>query len=769
VYCVDSSDEIGCNCTEDEFTCDCVTQRTCTSLDGCLKKSVIVNGFYHCPDERIRWGKHGRIEVHRLNDVSECTATGSPKCDSSTCYHSNFSTCVADKCFSSHVICTSYCDNEKLCNGVFQCNDNRLIFRSQFCDGIVDCFDSSDEITNQPGFKCNKCVLPQSNLYDDFAHCDNNSDLCFVNGNCFQCFDKRLLISSQQVCDGVSDCYDMSDECLCEKYFDTEECRNGFEDAESQCFDNKYIKLQNNLFSLMTPYLTPTRENSYHACLTKHNATIFSTVCDGRPECKDFSDECHCPNPPHFCNDSCHSYFPMGNRYCDGVEDPAWQYINKSECPRGFDEINCPKRFRCNATSKISIDIMQVCDGFVDCDDGSDERGCPIVAIQRIFSSSTEMIANPSIKSCFWIMGILVTFGNAYVIITVIAFLKKNKAQESIKFHQFIILNISIADFIMGIYLLTIASYDTYFSGYYGEIDDEWRSSLKCSIIGSLAIISSETSCFIMVILTAFRFRNIFKALEPFFFALHPWIICIILAWLCSIFIGAFRILNFTSQYFLHSFSYSSAFQHDEYYENKLTQFACRFAALSNTTVKFTSNEFQSVETFVRESFLPDNFSIKLFGYYGATSVCMPRFYVSIGESSWEFTIALISINFLCFLFIAVSYVVIYKNFSASAASLQSHRSRKENTRMQKRIARIIATDFCCWIPICIMAYLRLGLEFSVTAYQISAVLLLPINSAINPLLFSSLPYKIIKAFSFIFQKSKQIYSGIKCREILKK
>jgi len=83
------------------------------------------------------------------------------------------------------VICTSYCDDNEKCTGVFQCNDNDLILFSQFCDGIVDCFDGSDEIQNQPGFKCNRCVLPQSNLYDDFVHCDNRSDFCTNNTNCF--------------------------------------------------------------------------------------------------------------------------------------------------------------------------------------------------------------------------------------------------------------------------------------------------------------------------------------------------------------------------------------------------------------------------------------------------------------------------------------------------------------------------------------------------------------------------------------------------------
>jgi len=177
----------------------------------------------------------------RLHNISECNDIGFPQCDNSTCFNSNIYTCNNKECVSSHVICTSYCDDKEKCNGVFQCNDNGLILFSQFCDEIVDCFDGSDEIQNQPGFKCNRCVLPQNNLDDDFAHCDNRSDFCFNNTNCFMCADKRLQISSEQVCNGVSDCYDMSDECLCETYFDSEMCVKSFDMGNYQCFDNQNL------------------------------------------------------------------------------------------------------------------------------------------------------------------------------------------------------------------------------------------------------------------------------------------------------------------------------------------------------------------------------------------------------------------------------------------------------------------------------------------------------------------------------------------------
>ena len=710
-----------------------------------MKINELKNGFVHCPDERILWRNSEIVNIYRLHNISECDVIGFPRCDNSTCYNSNFSTCVEGECFVSHVICTSWCDDDdELCKGVFQCADDSLIFYSQFCDGIIDCFDASDEFINQPGFKCNKCILPQSNLYDDFAHCGNNSDYCFArNDRCFKCFDKRLLISSSQVCDGVGDCYDLSDECLCDEYFNSEMCWIMFEnDINFQCFDNENLKPRNNLLHINNP--TFTEKKILIECYTKFFKSIPAMACEGTPECKDYSDECQCPNPPSFCNDSCHSYFPMGDRYCDGVEDPAWQYINKSECPQGFDELLCRNRFKCRAADKVSIDVQQVCNGKADCDDGSDENNCPVVSnIQSIFSSDTEMIANPAIKSAFWLMGFLVIIGNACVIITTITLLKTSK-RNTIMFQNIIILNISFSDFLMGIYLLAIASYDALFSGFYGTVDREWRSSLWCSIIGSLAVISSETSCFLMVILTAFRLRNVIKALESMSFSLRPWKCCIGVAWFLSLIISIVPMLDLTSQYFLHSFSYSSPFQRGLWYIGQFQQFVCRYAALSNTTVTNNGNKFQSTKEFIINN-SSDEMSVKLFGYYGGTSVCMPRFYVAYGGSSWEYTILIITLNFLSFLFIAISYVVINKYSTASSAKFRCRKPNSQSARMQKRIARIIATDFCCWIPICIMAYVRLlGIEFSDIAYQISAVLLLPINSVMNPFLFSSLSDKLI-------------------------
>ena len=52
---------------------------------------------------------------------------------------------------------------------------------------------------------------------------------------------------------------------------------------------------------------------------------------------------------------------------------------------------------------------------------------------------------------------------------------------------------------------------------------------------------------------------------------------------------------------------------------------------------------------------------------------------------------------------------------------------------------RLIVTDFICWVPICVMSFISFaGEELPDIVYPITAILLVPINSAANPWLYSS-------------------------------
>ena len=77
------------------------------------------------------------------------------------------------------------------------------------------------------------------------------------------------------------------------------------------------------------------------------------------------------------------------------------------------------------------------------------------------------------------------------------------------------------------------------------------------------------------------------------------------------------------------------------------------------------------------------------------------------------------------------------------------HTSNSKASIMQRRILRLVATNLACWLPLTIMAILKLlGVELSSDAYAWAAIVLLPITSALNPLVYSdvvSTAWKYVK------------------------
>ena len=77
--------------------------------------------------------------------------------------------------------------------------------------------------------------------------------------------------------------------------------------------------------------------------------------------------------------------------------------------------------------------------------------------------------------------------------------------------NHLLILNLSFADFLMGIYLFMLGVAGAVFSGTFCENQLVWCSGLTCHVLGSLVVISSETSVVTMIILTSFRLLSVCK------------------------------------------------------------------------------------------------------------------------------------------------------------------------------------------------------------------------------------------------------------------
>ena len=93
------------------------------------------------------------------------------------------------------------------------------------------------------------------------------------------------------------------------------------------------------------------------------------------------------------------------------------------------------------------------------------------------------------------------------------------------------------------------------------------------------------------------------------------------------------------------------------------------------------------------------------------------------------------------------------------AAGSETEDARKEeNERLQRKLMRIVVSDFLCWIPISIMSFCQLGGIRCLNAVLLQAIvffsglpipsdvylpiglIVIPINSVLNPFLYSNLP-----------------------------
>ena len=234
----------------------------------------------------------------------------------------------------------------------------------------------------------------------------------------------------------------------------------------------------------------------------------------------------------------------------------------------------------------------------------------------------------------------------------------------------------------MGIYLLIIAIKDVQWKGQYFKKDNDWRNGLMCQFTGAISMLSSEVSVLMLTIITADRFKAIvfpmrFRKLPR----KHAIAVCLV-TW-------AFGLL---------------------------------MVVLPMTGMAYFYDEERE------------------FKFFGRSSVCLPLQLSSDRPSGWEYSVSFfIGMNFAAFMFIFFAYAAMFWKMKRSSSASKSKNVRKE-AAMARKVFFIILTDFCCWMPVIIMGILSLTDNFDDPgglAFAWIAVFILPINSAINPILYT--------------------------------
>ena len=145
--------------------------------------------------------------------------------------------------------------------------------------------------------------------------------------------------------------------------------------------------------------------------------------------------------------------------------------------------------------------------------------------------------------------------------------------------------------------------------------------------------------------------------------------------------------------------------------------------------------------------------------FYGNDGVCLFKYFVKKDDPQREFVWAILTLNFVCFIFVAMSYIligVVSRDSSNNFANSQNRRQiNQRNRKMNRTIAIIIATDFCCWVPFIVICALHFLEILNATPwYSIFSMTILPINSVINPFLYDDVVTGMLRApFHFVSTK----------------
>lgn len=302
-----------------------------------------------------------------------------------------------------------------------------------------------------------------------------------------------------------------------------------------------------------------------------------------------------------------------------------------------------------------------------------------------------------------WIIGLSSLCGNVVVL-----FLRATQKKPTTVQNIFT-MNLAVADSLMGVYMIIITSADGYFNRLYFLSAPLWRESYPCKISSFLAFFSSELSVFTLTLITLDRYISIVYPFGQYKITPKSASVALAFTWIFT--------FLFSSVPFIVGTNVSG------------------FYGLSDVCVGLPLH----VE-------LGETGRLDIIWDQRLSSEFIVKYVSTDGEKRnfWVFSIVtFIGINMALFLIILACYVVMFVTVKRSSEAIQNSASRKREIRVARKMAFIVGTDFACWMPIIAMGILtQTGLVVLPTSlYAWSVIFIIPINSSINPVLYTFINY----------------------------
>ena len=408
------------------------------------------------------------------------------------------------------------------------------------------------------------------------------------------------------------------------------------------------------------------------------------------------------------------------------------------DCGDGTDEDSCHNHFVCNVKSNYStsyIAVSSVCDGKDDCLDSSDESPC----------CHRKLVDDLVLKISSWLIGTLSLLFNGMTQVRSICAVKRVRTSSALADKVLIIL-INFGDLLVGSYLFSLAVIDVYFGSGFCLQQFDWLLSSSCSILGVVSTIGSQISLFSMMILSITRLFRISKGLSI------PGPVtkkcCVLMATMILFILGSSVVVavipllslfedTFVNALYLPDVDFLRGFTTKRNLKPTLVSYYGRIR------LEVSDLSWNSLRSLINGMFTSSyrGISQRFLGFYGNDPVCLFKFFVSSDEPQTTFSWSILTAYFICFAVISISYLIVFTITSLSSSSLSEGATgdlvRNRNHRLQRKVSVIILTDFLCWVPFIIICLLHTKEVVDASPwYALLSILILPMNSVINPLLY---------------------------------
>ncbi|XP_059141910.1 G-protein coupled receptor GRL101-like [Physella acuta] len=229
----------------------------------------------------------------------------------------------------------------------------------------------------------------------------------------------------------------------------------------------------------------------------------------------------------------------------------------------------------------------------------------------------------------------------------------------------------------MGVYMFIIVGNDIYYRENYALYESEWRHSSMCTAAGFLATLSCETSALFVLLITLERFLVIRFPLGPYRIKRLKKYFLLLVSWIVGIVLAVVPLVY------------------------------------------------------------PD------WGVYSSNGMCLGLPMIRNQESGWEYSFGVFLIfNCILFILIAIGQLAIFLAMSREKPQLQSSpdslAKRRREIMVAKNLSLVVMSNFLCWFPVCVIGLMTArGHTFSQQTYGWLAVFVMPLNSAVNPVIYT--------------------------------